>query len=719
MREIRNVVRIVAAAMFAAGAVQAQHLFTLVKDEPHGTRSFAVAGDMGPELPPAISVNANLDLLRSRPALLRVPSLTGGSDQVLHLRHFEDRGDGNVTWSGSNDGVTWEGALFTTVDGVLVGHYGAGDHVVEIRQRDGETGTALVEDHSEVEGPWCEAFPSHERGRLPRPPVRRAHSFEVEPGRSVTRGAPASVKSAAAADHDYIDIALAITDNAWDYLDSLSSVGAEISHFFDFGNMVLRNTFSKWSDPPIVRLHIRGIERGHYNDLEIDARTTFIPRISSRGSNNFANDVYALLEEHANRTHAFRNRYGADLVHVITRNVIYGEYGICGVASILEQGEAPEDFAPWAFGVTDLGCGIRKGMSRARRTFIHEIGHNMGLNHHLLSLNRPKSTAYGSGTGFGWLANPYLTESRNAADPFWTWPDSWAPGAVTTMSYKPVDQGEWRYVPFFSSPTIKIRRGTHGLPATSPKRWKLGHDTQGDSARVLAEAAPHVASLSDHQYRFPMPPTHLKLTSVAFNEAAQTAEIDFEWRDNSDDEYGFVVVGELWSVASRNGKLILDRAQSMIGNQFFGIDSTSGTATYQTSGWDGFAQTFFVQALGYDGPTLSNTVIVTDLAAPPLPAGPPTKPVILTPDFQGHGKWCIPIRINQDDTESYDVRVYWEEGPYPWDDHATQWFHDYPANKAVFCFKSDVGDKIDMYAVAKNQVGTTKSSHKKFYVKRR
>lgn len=64
--------------------------------------------------------------------------------------------------------------------------------------------------------------------------------------------------------------------------------------------------------------------------------------------------------------HALRNQYGADLVHLVTRQSVGGT---CGIAYLL----FPGGNSATGFGVTGYSCGWS--------TFAHELGHNMGCAH--------------------------------------------------------------------------------------------------------------------------------------------------------------------------------------------------------------------------------------------------------------------------------------------------------------------------------------------------
>ena len=68
--------------------------------------------------------------------------------------------------------------------------------------------------------------------------------------------------------------------------------------------------------------------------------------------------------------HLARNRFGADLVHLIGSWDTQAT-NTCGIANIMR--EVSTAFSRWAFGLTERRCGSR--------TFAHELGHNMGLAH--------------------------------------------------------------------------------------------------------------------------------------------------------------------------------------------------------------------------------------------------------------------------------------------------------------------------------------------------
>ena len=86
-----------------------------------------------------------------------------------------------------------------------------------------------------------------------------------------------------------------------------------------------------------------------------------MPRRSS------GNDLERLADPsdgHLDTAQDLRERVGADLLHLL----VAGRYDVCGIANVPSPYKSP---AP--FGITNRSCGAL--------TFVHEIGHNMGLRH--------------------------------------------------------------------------------------------------------------------------------------------------------------------------------------------------------------------------------------------------------------------------------------------------------------------------------------------------
>ena len=144
----------VAVLLLPASAVQAQRLLTLVS----GVAEAASAGDLGPSIGPApTAVQVDLELLRGAPIWLEVPTPDGSVLSAVQSV-FEDRGGGDLMWSGGQPGAGYDTVVLTVEGGRFVGRFGAaGGGAYQIHaERDGRGGMAPVvgawPDGSE---PWC------------------------------------------------------------------------------------------------------------------------------------------------------------------------------------------------------------------------------------------------------------------------------------------------------------------------------------------------------------------------------------------------------------------------------------------------------------------------------------------------------------------------------------------------------------------------------------
>ncbi len=136
--------------LLPATAAQAQRLLTLTP----GVEQAASTGDPGAMGPAPVAVDVDLDLLRSAPWRLEAPT-PDGSVLVAERSVFEDRGGGDLMWSGGQPGAGYDTVVLTVEGGRLVGRFGAaGGGVYGIHaERDGRGGMAAIFDER-PEG-WC------------------------------------------------------------------------------------------------------------------------------------------------------------------------------------------------------------------------------------------------------------------------------------------------------------------------------------------------------------------------------------------------------------------------------------------------------------------------------------------------------------------------------------------------------------------------------------
>lgn len=95
-----------------------------------------------------------------------------------------------------------------------------------------------------------------------------------------------------------------------------------------------------------------------------------------------------------------RDKYKADFVHMI----IHGSGDACGIGWLLDP-QRPGS-GDWTFSLSDYGC------ATGNYSFIHEIGHNMGLNHDRAVVENASSDDF----NFGWVDIPNHIRSVMAYD---------------------------------------------------------------------------------------------------------------------------------------------------------------------------------------------------------------------------------------------------------------------------------------------------------------
>ena len=213
-----------AVLLLLASAAQAQRLLTLVP----GVEQAASAGDLGPSIGPApTAVQVDLALLRAAPARLEVPTPDGSVLSAVQSV-FEDRGNGDLMWSGGQPGAGYDTVVLTVEGGRLVGRFGAaGGGAYQIHaERDGRGGMApLGGPGPDGPAPWCgvEAGAEDDHGR-------HAH---VAAG-AFAADLPERVSNPQS--HDRLDILVAYTATAAENWADRGGALAAIRHAGDYGH---------------------------------------------------------------------------------------------------------------------------------------------------------------------------------------------------------------------------------------------------------------------------------------------------------------------------------------------------------------------------------------------------------------------------------------------------------------------------------------------------
>ena len=339
---------VLAAVLLApASAAQAQQLLTLVP----GVGQAASAGDLGPSIGPVpTAVEVDLELLRSAPARLEVPTPDGG---VLSAQRsvFENRGGGDLMWSGGQPDAGYDTVVLTVEGGRLVGRFGAaGGGVYQIHaDQDGRGGMAPL--GGPVLEEWCGVEADAGDG----------HEGHAHLHAEALADPPERVSSPQS--HDRLDILVAYTATAAENWAYLGGPVAAIRHAVDYMKMVFRN-----------------------NRIEVEPHLVHIAQASSaldRAGRDLGFHVDRAPLRHARRFDGdlarLHHEYRADLLHLFT-----GEpallLGACGRSSIGFDPAAVPD-RPRYFDIDGWTTNHPLGCPDYAVTFVHEIGHGLGAHH--------------------------------------------------------------------------------------------------------------------------------------------------------------------------------------------------------------------------------------------------------------------------------------------------------------------------------------------------
>ena len=463
-------------------AAQAQRLLTLVS----GVAEAASAGDLGPSIGPApTAVQVDLELLRGAPVRLEVPT-PDGSVLSAERSVFEDRGGGDLMWSGGQRGAGYDTVVLTVEGGRLVGRFGvAGGGVYGIhaeRGRNGRGGMApIVGPGLDGSEPWC-AVEAGAEGAHDAHDHFRAEAYAADLPERVSN--PQS--------HDRLDILVAYTATAAENWADRGGAHAAIRHAVDYLKMVFRN-----NDLP-VEPHI----------VHIAQASTALDRAGrDLGWNPDPVHNYSLTRwmDLDIDLKLLRHEHRADLVHLFTGAHHRLLKGACGGHSLLKKGYTAQRFSGVARGWTTNHPAVCRDYVA---TFAHEIGHGLGAHHDRANL-------------VGFLAPGYAEELASLFRPYSLGHANFdvMPSLGTAMSY--LGQTE----PFFSTPRIR------------PYGAVVGVADEHDNERTLRETVHIGVQYSDYLRSLegvPAPPSDFQ---VRFDGSVAR----LSWRDNAPDAGGYEV----------------------------------------------------------------------------------------------------------------------------------------------------------------------------------
>ena len=353
-----------AALLLLAAPLQGQRLLTLT---PQATQPATVSvQDLAPEVFP-IAVQVDMELLRTEPVRLELPT-PNGLVLEAELSVFEDRGGGDLMWSGGLPGAGHDSVVLTVEGGSLVGWFGEPGGVrYRISARpDGGGQMALS---FGLPGAEPDAFCPVGVNPDPRLPGRGRL-----PAEAMAVDLPA--RAGAAQNHEQLDILVVYTGTAALNWSNQGGARASIRNAGDYLNMVLRNGG--------VGVSARIVHM---------ARLSGLDRVGRDGTGLYGSSIITQLR-YDGEALRLRREHGADLVHLFTGESPWA-FGACGQHYVLFREETAEEFSEYAYGWTSNACYDDGPI------FAHEIGHGLGAHHDPANGGSPQSAfrpyAFGHG----------------------------------------------------------------------------------------------------------------------------------------------------------------------------------------------------------------------------------------------------------------------------------------------------------------------------------
>ncbi len=492
--------------LLAASAAHAQRLLTFVP----GVSAASSTDDPGPSIgPPPVAVQVDLELLRDDPAWLEVPTPEG---ETLSAERsvFEDRGNGDLMWSGGQPGAGYDTVVLTVEGGRLVGRFGAaGGGVYQIHAApDGRGGMAAIVGER-PEG-WCgaeeaDAHAAHEHDHS----ETFAAGLAAADAPAARSGAGAGVSSPESPPR--LDILVRYTATAAENWAYLGGAEAAIRHAGDYLKMVFRNS----------RI---GVEPHIVHIAQASAKLDRIGRDLGR------HEFYgwrrgSMLTAHNYREGDWRRlrwEHQADMWYLFAGESPYLHDGSCGRHSLLKRDQEPELKQGTGWSSNHPYCPDYAAV------FAHEIGHGLGAHHdpaHVPGFLDPDPAGQ-----YAKLFRPYAMAHVNY---------DVMPSLGTAVSY------EGQIEPFFSSSSVRPWGAAIGVPGGQ------------DNEKILRETAPPSTRRSDNwhlQWGLSAQPTDLPARPTGLEARFEGEFARLTWRDNAPGADGYEVVHfVIWDEDSKSG----------------------------------------------------------------------------------------------------------------------------------------------------------------------
>ena len=466
-----------------APAAEAQRFALLETRDDNRSASARAAGR---------TIVVDRDLVRSGPRRLELETPDG---RVLAAERsvFEDRGNGNVMWSGSFPESDYDSVVLTVQDGHLQGMFGEPGRA-PYWIRSGLDGLGLIE--QPVGGALGDSVELCAGGIV---------SPQAEPLAAVAADAsradpPTGVPSAS--NHDRLDILVLYTVQAAEVWEKFGygTPRASIQAAMDFLSLVFRNN----AMPATPRLvHVAEAPAA------LDGARGLLDRLTLNRK------VAELRAEHQ-----------ADIVHLFVGEESR-ELGYCGRAFVLTRAGERNDWSN-GYGVTSAACSFpaqEGAYPYFGQVFAHEVGHNLGANHDPANSGIIRDVAVRP-----WAYGHFDINT--------------APTVETIMSYRSYVPRQW--VPFFSSVRITPNGWTIGKEGERENERAL-YDTMPLAVRYneLMDDPSELDELPP-DWLPPGAPGNLAV------EATSATSARLVWDDRSENETSFLIQaktgGDIWRV---------------------------------------------------------------------------------------------------------------------------------------------------------------------------
>lgn len=596
---------VLTALLGSSGVVEAQRLFTYREPHPSATK---VAS---PTTTPIDFVRIDLDLVRSGPARLDLTTPRGRTLEI-NRAEFEDRGEGNVLWTGRFADTDYENVQLTLHDGHLLGWYQSpGRDLWDVFARQDGLGRVLKT------SPLPTGFRDlvHDRpSPLTEPSLLNAATPNGDPTQftavNSTNRLPVPSRADGTIELDILALYTKRVAAAWA---TTGGVDAHVQAAFDYLNLVFRN-----SNIP-ARARLVGLAPASAEvelGILFSAFVFYNPFIYNKGILDY------LAED--SETIRLRRQYKADLVH------LFGHRG--NIANRLNgQDDWAMKTAYSGFSTSDHSVTIRHPLNPRRtvvpnvmygKNFTSSVGHNLGAGHNIERYSDPE---YSRAVAVRPYAFGYSYWEQGSGDVGW------------------MDEGTDRWIH-----TI-MDRGLNGIgnpffssARNRPNGWTIGVAGESENDRAISETIPHVAAASHVLPRPLLPPSHLQGAVLDDDRFGLT------WRDNSENEDGFIISYEL------DG--------SPLGRRQVGPNATA----VQVPGLPAGRISFYVSAYQDDRTAAGDPLHVALPASPGVPV--PPSGLALTPVWgasRGPIARLATAHWRDNSADETEFRLWWSEAGHP------------------------------------------------------